>query len=78
MHLALLEYTAQHETLHKYFSHPSFSYFFSNPTLKLKVELQIGERLPIATHLDQSNYLANQKQGEVIKYNSTIQFDCVF
>jgi hypothetical protein len=33
--------------------------FFSNPTYK--TQLQIGGELVIATHLDQSNYLANQK-----------------
>jgi hypothetical protein len=33
---------------------------------------QVGGRRLIATHLDQSNYLANQKQGTVNKYDLTI------
>jgi hypothetical protein len=43
---------------------------FSNPPHKTQTELglQVGERLLIATHLDQSNYLANQKHGAVNKY----------
>jgi hypothetical protein len=40
----------------KYFSHPSFSYFFPNSPIKLG--LQIGERILVTTHLNQSNYLA--------------------
>ncbi len=52
-----------------YFSHPSFSFFFPTPPTKLKLGLQKGRRLLIATHLDQSNYLANQKQGAVSKYD---------
>jgi hypothetical protein len=39
-------------------SHPSF-YLFPSPPMKLKLGLQIGERLLIATHLDQSNHPAN-------------------
>ncbi len=34
----------------------------------MKLGLQEGGRLLIATHLDQSNYLPNQKQGAVNKY----------
>jgi hypothetical protein len=50
-------------TLQKYFSHPSLViYFFPTTQLKLKLGLQIGGRLLIATHLYQSNYLANQQQ----------------
>jgi hypothetical protein len=30
--------------------------------IKLKLRLQIGGRLLIATHLDQSNYIVNQEQ----------------
>jgi hypothetical protein len=58
------QYVTLYVTLHKYISHPSFSYLLcSNSTIiKLKLGLQIGERLLIADHLDQSNYLANQKQ----------------
>ncbi len=61
-------------TLQKYFSHPNFSYLLSsNPTYKIKTldcwGLQIGGTLLIATLLDQSNYLANQKQGAFNKYD---------
>jgi hypothetical protein len=41
--------------------------FLSKPTHKPKLSLQIGGRLLIATHLEQSNYLANQTQGAVNK-----------
>jgi hypothetical protein len=48
-------------TLQKSFSHPSLViYLFPTPPIKLK--LKIGGRLLIATHLDQSYYLANQQQ----------------
>jgi hypothetical protein len=47
-------------------------YCFPTPPRKLKLGLQIGGRLLIAIHLDQSNYLANQKQGAVNKYNLTL------
>ncbi len=40
----------------------SISNFFPTPPIKLKLGLQIGGRLLIATHLDQSNFLANQQQ----------------
>ncbi len=37
--------------------------------LKLKTATEVGERLLlIANHLDQSNYLSNQKQGAANKY----------
>ncbi len=53
---------AQDVAPQKYFSHPSFSYllFFQPhlPPIKLKLGLQIGGRVLIATHLEQSNYLA--------------------
>jgi hypothetical protein len=39
--------------------------------IKLKLGLQIGGRLLIATHLDQSNYVDNHKPGVVNKYNLT-------
>jgi hypothetical protein len=35
---------------------------FTTSSMKLKLELQIGGRLLVATHLEQSNYLANQQQ----------------
>jgi hypothetical protein len=64
----------QYVTLHKYLSRPSFSYYqlFSNPTHKTKTGLQVGSRLLIATHLNQSSYLGNQKQGTVNKYDLTL------
>jgi hypothetical protein len=46
------------------------SYFFPTPCIKLKLGLQICGRQLIVTHLDQLNYLANQKQGD--KYNFTV------
>jgi len=42
--------------------------FFPTPPIKLKLGLQVSGRLLIATHLDESDYLANQKQW----------FDCVY
>ncbi len=55
-------------TLQEYFSHPSLViYFFPNPPIKLKLGLQIGGRLLIAKHLDQSLWSANQKQGAVVR-----------
>jgi hypothetical protein len=55
--------SAQYVTLQKYFSHPSFGYLlFPSPPIKLKLGLQMGGRLLIAAHLNQSNYLANQQQ----------------
>jgi hypothetical protein len=41
--------------------------FFPTPPIKLKLWLEVGGRLVIATHLDQSNYLGNQKQGALNK-----------
>ncbi len=53
-------YPAKYVTLQQYFSHPSLViYFFPTPPIKLKLGLQIGVKLLITTHLDQSNYLAN-------------------
>jgi hypothetical protein len=77
--LHVLTYTAiprgaQHVTVHKYFSHTSlvFSFSFSTPPIKLKLVLVINARLLITTHLDQSNYLANQQQmlGFVVPFTS--------
>jgi hypothetical protein len=45
--------------------------FFRTPPIKLKLGLQVGSRLLRATHLDQSNYLTNQKQGAV-NYDWTV------
>ncbi len=41
---------------------------FPTPPIKLKLGQRVEESLLIATHLDQSNYLANQNQGAVNKY----------
>jgi hypothetical protein len=35
---------------------------FPTPAVKLKLGLEIDGKIRIATHLDQSNYLANQQQ----------------
>jgi hypothetical protein len=43
--------------------------FFPTPPIKLKLWLEVSGRLVIATHLDQSNYLPNQKQGALNKYD---------
>jgi len=43
--------------------------FFPTPPIKLKWRLKACGRLLIATHLDQSNYLANEKQGAVKSYD---------
>jgi hypothetical protein len=40
----------------------SYTRFFPTPRIKLKLGLQIGGRLLIPTHLDQSKYVANQQQ----------------
>jgi hypothetical protein len=46
-------------TLQKYFSHPnSVIYFFPNPCIKLNWDCNGWDQL-IATHLDQSKYIAN-------------------
>jgi hypothetical protein len=45
--------------------------FFPTPPIKLKLGFQIGGRLLIATHLDQSNYLANDRQGAANKNDLT-------
>jgi hypothetical protein len=58
--------------LKKYFSHPSFSDFSPTPPIKLKLGVQIGGRLLIATHLDQSKYLTNQKQGAANEYDFAV------
>ncbi len=44
-------------------------YLLPTLSIQLKLGLQIGRRLLVATHLDESNYLANQKQGAVNKYD---------
>jgi len=66
--------SAQYVTLKVYFSHPTLSYFFPNTPIKLKLGLHINWRLLIATHLDQSIYQANQKQGVINKK----YFECVY
>ncbi len=44
----------------------------SNSTSKLKLGQQIGERLLIATHLEEPNHLPNQKQAAVKNYDFTV------
>ncbi len=46
--------------------------FFPAPSINLKLGLRVGGRLLIATYLDQSNYLANQKHGAVNTYELTV------
>ncbi len=45
----------------------SYIYFFPTLPIKLKLRLQIDGRLAIATQLDQSLWLANQKQGAAVR-----------
>jgi hypothetical protein len=45
---------------------------FANPTHKTKVGTANGWETTKTTHLEQSNYLANQKQGAVNKYDLTV------
>ncbi len=65
---------AQYVTSQKCVSHPSLVlYVFPTPPIKLELGLQIGGRLLIATHLNQSNYLANEHQllpGFVVSFTS--------
>jgi hypothetical protein len=46
--------------------------FFPTPPIKLKLGLQVGGRLVIATHWDQSNYLGNQKHGATHRYDLSV------
>jgi len=66
----MLSTNAQYVTLQTYFGHPSFTTL----PIKLKLGLQIGGRLLITTHLDQSNYITTnqKKQGAVQKYDLTL------
>ncbi len=61
-------------TSQKCVSHPSLVlYVFPTPPIKLELGLQIGWRLLIATHLNQSNYRANEHQlspGFVVSFTS--------
>jgi hypothetical protein len=52
--------------------------FLPTPSIKLKLGLQVGGRLLIATHLDQSNYLANQKQQGAVNKHYWIVFIRLF
>jgi hypothetical protein len=53
---------AQYVTQKTHFLHPSLvlHFFFSTPHVKLTPGVQIGGRLLIANHLDQSLWLANR------------------
>jgi hypothetical protein len=59
----------QYATLQKYFSHPNLVIylFIPNPNHKIRIRLQIGGRLLIANHLDQSLWLINKKHGVSIR-----------
>jgi hypothetical protein len=50
--------------------------FFPTPPIKVKLGVLVGGRLLLATHLDQSNYLAIQ--GAVNKYDLTPFIICAF
>jgi hypothetical protein len=58
---------AQDVTLQEYFQIQVLVTYLPFSSIKLKPGLRLGRKLQIATHLDQSNYLANQKQGEMNK-----------
>ncbi len=51
--------------------------YFPTPPIKLKLRVQAAGRLLRATHLDQSNYLTNQKQVVVNRYGVTV-FNTLF
>jgi hypothetical protein len=60
-HCQIISTSAQYDPA-KIFLASKFSYYsFPTPPIKLKLGLQTGGRLLITTHLDQSNYLANQQ-----------------
>ncbi len=65
---------AQDVTLQEYFQIQVLVTYlpFSNRTHKTETRIAIGRKLWIATHLDQPNYLANQKQREINKYDLTV------
>jgi hypothetical protein len=52
---------AQFVTLNIYLWHPSFGCLQIFPKITIELTLKMGGRVLIATHLDQSNYLANQQ-----------------
>ncbi len=59
---------AQYLTLQKCFSHPSLIiYFFATPPIRLKQRTANRWELLIANQLDQSLWLANQKQGSAVR-----------
>jgi len=45
--------------------------FFPTPCIKLKMRVQIGKRLLIANHPDQSLWLTNQKQWAAVRCNKS-------
>jgi hypothetical protein len=53
---------AQFVTLEVYLWHPSFGCSQIFPKIPIKLTLKMGGSVLIATHLDQSNSLANQQQ----------------
>jgi hypothetical protein len=64
--------SAQYVTLQKCFSHPSFVFISPTPPIMLKFVLQIGGRLLIANQLDDSLWLADQKQRAAVCWTKTI------
>jgi hypothetical protein len=64
----MLSSGAHYATQPKYFSHPSLlMYSFATPPIKLKLGQQIGGRLLIANHMDQSLWWANQKHWAAVR-----------
>jgi hypothetical protein len=51
-------------------------YLFLIPPVKLNLGMQIDGRLVVATHLNQSNYVANQQQ--VLGVHHTASASCVY
>jgi hypothetical protein len=59
---------ARYVTLQKWFSHANLViYSFATQHIKLKLGQQIGERLLIANHLDESLWWANQRHWAAVK-----------
>ncbi len=60
----------------QYFSHPRLViYFFPAPSIELKLGIAKGGRLLTATHLDESNHVANQQQvlDRTCSFNQPVQ-----
>jgi hypothetical protein len=62
---------AQYVTLQIYFSHPSLViYFFPITPVQIELALNRSGRPLIANHLNQTDWLANQKQGPAVRLYS--------